>query len=173
MKIANWITPTYLTIKYVPADALEASGHIESVKILVILNPTGYMLTSSSSAAFIHWRYVLYIPLKWTVNFPKSWTLTGHFSNSTGSSATHRRFFPDIGVESSCNRWKSWRRMKKTNRITPTYQSPSYIGCPCPWVLGGHECDIIVHGWACRARFCASLHPTPNRSQTYGMQGIR
>jgi len=25
----------------------------------------------------------------------------------------------------------------------------SYIGCPypCPWVLGGHEFDIIVHGW--------------------------
>ena len=22
-----------------------------------------------------------------------------------------------------------------------------YIGCPCPWVLGGHRCDIIVHGW--------------------------
>jgi hypothetical protein len=19
---------------------------------------------------------------------------------------------------------------------------------PCPWVLGGHECDVIVHGWA-------------------------
>ena len=25
-----------------------------------------------------------------------------------------------------------------------------YIGCPypCPWVLGGHGCNIIVHGWA-------------------------
>ena len=25
-----------------------------------------------------------------------------------------------------------------------------YIGCPypCPWVLGGYGCDIIVHGWA-------------------------
>jgi hypothetical protein len=19
---------------------------------------------------------------------------------------------------------------------------------PCPWVLGGHGCDVIVHGWA-------------------------
>ena len=23
-----------------------------------------------------------------------------------------------------------------------------YIGCPCPWVLGGHGCDITVHGRA-------------------------
>jgi hypothetical protein len=27
-----------------------------------------------------------------------------------------------------------------------------YVGCPypcpCPWVLGGHVFDIIVHGWA-------------------------
>ena len=23
-----------------------------------------------------------------------------------------------------------------------------YIGCPYPWVLGGHGCDIIVHGCA-------------------------
>jgi hypothetical protein len=22
------------------------------------------------------------------------------------------------------------------------------IGCPYPWVLGGHGCDVIVHGWA-------------------------
>ena len=21
----------------------------------------------------------------------------------------------------------------------------AYIGCPCPWVLGGHGFDIIVH----------------------------
>ena len=28
--------------------------------------------------------------------------------------------------------------------------SEPYIGCPypCPWVLSGHGCDIIVHGWA-------------------------
>ena len=34
-------------------------GHIESVKILVILNPTGYMLTYSSFDAFIHLRSIL------------------------------------------------------------------------------------------------------------------
>ena len=34
------------------------------------------------------------------------------------------------------------------------YQSPT-LGAhthahahPCPWVLGGHGCDVIVHGWA-------------------------
>ena len=31
---------------------------IESVKILVILNPTGYKLTSSGFDAFIHFRYI-------------------------------------------------------------------------------------------------------------------
>ena len=35
----------------------------ESVKIRMILNPTGYMLTSSGFA-FIRLRYIPYIPLK-------------------------------------------------------------------------------------------------------------
>ena len=33
--------------------------------------------------------------------------------------------------------------------------SEPYIGChthahahPCPWILSGHGCDVIVHGWA-------------------------
>ena len=38
-------------------------GHIESVKILVILNPTAYMLTSSAFA-YIDVRYILQIALK-------------------------------------------------------------------------------------------------------------
>ena len=31
-----------------------------------------------------------------------------------------------------------------------SHQSPT-VGAhahPCPWVLGGHGCDIIVHWWA-------------------------
>ena len=55
---------------------------------------------------------------------------------------------------------------------------------PCRWILDGHGCDVIVHGWAWVGmgaillfmvghRFCASLHPSPNRSQTSQMQGIR
>ena len=43
----------------VAAKAHEVFGHIESVKILVILNPTGYMLTSSGVDAFIHVRNIL------------------------------------------------------------------------------------------------------------------
>jgi hypothetical protein len=54
---------------------------------------------------------------------------------------------------------------------------------PCPWVLGGHRCDVIVHGWAWVQyyyswvgmgghRFRASLHPAPNQSQTSWLQGI-
>ena len=35
------------------------------------------------------------------------------------------------------------------NFRVPTPPEP-YIGCPCPWVLGGHGCDIIgnVNTWA-------------------------
>jgi hypothetical protein len=40
--------------------------------------------------------------------------------------------------------------------------------------MGGHGCDIIVHGMGMGGhRFCASLHPTPNQSQTSQMQEIR
>ena len=62
---------------------------------IVILNLTGYMLTSSGFP-FSYFRYILYIPLRWPVSFLKSWTSTGYFSNSTGSSATNHRIFPDI-----------------------------------------------------------------------------
>ena len=40
-------------------SAREVFGHIESVKIHVILNPTGYMLTSPGFDAFIHLSYIL------------------------------------------------------------------------------------------------------------------
>ena len=52
--------------------------------------------------SFIKLGYILWIPLKWSVNFLKSPTSTCHFSNSTGSSATNRRFFTDVASESSC-----------------------------------------------------------------------
>jgi hypothetical protein len=37
--------------------------------------------------------------------------------------------------------------------LNPSCAAEPYIGCPypCSWVLGGHECDVIVHGWACVA----------------------
>jgi hypothetical protein len=76
---------------------------------------------------------------------------------------------------------------KETNNFA--FLAEPYIGAhthahPCPWVLGGHGCDVIVHGWAWVGMgvillfmdghgFCASLHPTPNRSQTSRMQSIR
>lgn len=37
---------------------------------------------------FINSRYIPYIPLECSVNFPKPWTSTGCFPNSTGSSMT-------------------------------------------------------------------------------------
>jgi hypothetical protein len=39
-----------------------------------------------------------YIPLKWSVILLKSWTSTGYFSNSTGSSVTNCRFSPITDV---------------------------------------------------------------------------
>jgi hypothetical protein len=47
--------------------------------------------------SFIKLGYVLWIPMKWSVIFLQSWTSTGYFSNSTGSSATKcHRFSPII-----------------------------------------------------------------------------
>ena len=76
-------------------SAREVFGLIQSVNILVILNLTGYMLTIFRFG-FIHLRCILQIPSKRSVHFLKSWTSTDYFSNSTGSSATNRRFFSDI-----------------------------------------------------------------------------
>ena len=46
-------------------SAREVFGHSQSLEILVILNPAGYML-ASSAVAFIHlrWYILLWIPLK-------------------------------------------------------------------------------------------------------------
>jgi hypothetical protein len=40
--------------------------------------------------------------------------------------------------------YTTWRPLIIGGTLEP------YIGCPypCPWVLGGHGCDVIVHGWA-------------------------
>jgi hypothetical protein len=73
--------------------------------------------------------------------------------------------------------------MGHTIQHSPTLGAHTHAQ-PCPWVLGGHGCDVIVHGWAwvryyCSwigmggHRFCASLHLDPNRSQTSHMQGVR
>ena len=46
--------------------------------------------------SFIKLGYILYTPLKWWVIFLQSWTSTGYFSNSTGSSVTSCRLSPII-----------------------------------------------------------------------------
>ena len=60
----------------------EVFGHLESVKILVILNPSGYMLTFSDFAAFMHLRYGILYGFLYVVLL-NSRTSTGCFSNST------------------------------------------------------------------------------------------
>ena len=52
------------------------------------INPTGYMLDIFPFCS-IHLRYILQIPLKWSVMLLlKSWTSHSYFSNLTSSSAT-------------------------------------------------------------------------------------
>ena len=46
------------------------------------------MLCDIFSVFFINLRYILEIPLEWSVIFLEYWTSTGYFSNSTGSSVT-------------------------------------------------------------------------------------
>ena len=49
--------------------------------------------------SFTKLGYILQIPLKWSVTFLRSWTSTGHFSNSAGSSVTNCRFSPSSVIE--------------------------------------------------------------------------
>ena len=51
--------------------------------------------------SLIKLRYIMQIPLKWSVSLLHSWTSTGYFSNSTGSFVPNRRFSPIIGWNSS------------------------------------------------------------------------
>ena len=68
------------------SSAREVFGHIESVKFLVILNPTGYLLTSSGFA-FHSFEVHSIDSSRMTSNSPEvSNSSTGYFSNSTGSS---------------------------------------------------------------------------------------
>ena len=76
------------------SSAREVVRHIQLVKITMILNQTGYMLTSSGFS-FIHLKHNLQISLKRLAILLKFRTSTGHyFSNSTGSSTTNRWFSP-------------------------------------------------------------------------------
>ena len=58
-----------------------------------------------------------------------------------------------------CNCWTECRKQQglwflEEVTVAPTFLScriltrlpKPYIGCPCPWVLGGHGCDVSVHG---------------------------
>ena len=66
-------------------------------EILVFAIPTGYMLTSSGSPS-LNQGIFFWIPLKWWANSLQSWTSTGYFSNSTGSSVTNCRFSSIIEI---------------------------------------------------------------------------
>ena len=78
-----------------PVQCREVFGHIELVKILVILNPTGYMFTSSGFGLFI-WG-IFYIFLEMTGHPPEASNNLNRLTlNSTGSFVSNRRFFLNI-----------------------------------------------------------------------------
>ena len=63
----------------------------KSIGILVFPSPTRYMLTPLVRRFFTNLRCSSWIALKWAVILLQSWTWTGHFSKSTGSSVTNKR----------------------------------------------------------------------------------
>ena len=68
-------------------------------------------------------------------NFLKSWTSTGYFSNSTGSSATNRRLFPDIGsiprkLVVGFGRYSEWTHNRATYISTVHFASSFFLIFP-------------------------------------------
>ena len=104
---------------------------------------------------FINLKYNLYIFLKWSVIFLKSWTSTGYFSNSTGSSVTSGWFSPFIpGIagcwqnnlvftinayiqDQHCTTFATWCKLKVNRDPTPNLKTHHQLSCP----------DIIY--WSC------------------------
>jgi hypothetical protein len=41
----------------------------------------------------------------------------------------------------------TWTFVLSGGMQSPTLGAHAHVH-PCPWVLGGHGCDVIVHGWA-------------------------
>jgi hypothetical protein len=88
-----------------------------SVEILVF---PSFMLTSFAFFLFNDSRYILWISLKCSVNFLKSWTWTTYVSNSTSTSpfiahgivCMHVRDDPKLSGESGevfISKWSGWR----------------------------------------------------------------
>jgi hypothetical protein len=83
--------------------------------------------------SFIKLGYIVSIPLRWWIIFLQSWTLTGYFSNSTGSSVTKCRLSPIIDV--MCT-WMN--RMCKMNErmdgvlFPPAVRPTTEAGWPWP-----------------------------------------
>jgi hypothetical protein len=129
-------------------SAREVLGHSHSLKILVILNPAGYML-ASSEVPFIHLRryILLWMPLKRSVILLKSPTSTGGYSsNSTSSSVTNRPFFPSSGPKTTCACWEEvywrWNELLASREATSFF---AYCNHSCVWfVLPKMQLTIVI-----------------------------
>ena len=69
------------------------------------------------------------------------------FPGFVSSDASGRGPWHGRGVEQNDHYYKRISRRQSTY-VTTRNQSPTLGAHSCPWVLGGHGCDIIVHGWA-------------------------
>ena len=106
--------------------------------------------------SFIKLGYIPYIPLKWSVIFLESWSSTGSFSNSIGSSVTNCRFSPIIGdYHSRLNSQPNWvgdlynhltstgisnLRMKESIHMSSAYLWGKWS---LPALIWNHVCHLL------------------------------
>ena len=92
--------------------------------------------------SFIKLEYVLQTPLKWSVIFLQSWTSTGYFWNSTGSSVTNCRFSPIIVV---CIFLHS-QENRLTRVLLGTYNNKPSAAVSAAWSC--HTKEALLAGWS-------------------------
>ena len=136
--------------------SFEASSSFKRTQIFIKLAARFHGLDSWCKATqiqpVIRWQFrvccirlkciLLQIPLKWLVILLKSWTSTSYFSNSTGSSVTNHRLFPDIHMiaasvpptsKTQCRRAK--RQRQRAARFLPPAPSGLKEPPPAPGAL--------------------------------------
>ena len=100
---------------------------------------------------FIDSRYILHIPLRWWVTFPKSWwTSTNYFSNSTGSYVTKGHFTHETESPWPLHfKHSHWWKRRSWSRFDSHYTRGTNILCECKmdvkstWIPTWHRTDHI------------------------------
>ena len=121
--LGQWISPWVRMLKMMKVEGvfgenLSLTGQDPSVSKSIQLHVDIFRVF------FINLRYILKIPLKWSVNFLKSWTSTGHFLNLTSSSVNNCWFSPDIG-------WKVGVAQRTSKEAKSKFGVFFFIVCKC------------------------------------------